>query len=26
MGFDHSVFGKFRDRLLASQKHKEALF
>ena len=26
MGFDHSVFGKFRERLLASQKHKEALF
>jgi IS5 family transposase len=26
MGFDHSVFGKFRDRLLTSQKHKEALF
>jgi transposase len=26
MGFDHNVFGKFRDRLMASQKHKEALF
>ncbi len=26
MGFDHSVFGKFRERLLASSKHKEALF
>lgn len=26
MGFDHSAFGKFRDRLLFSQKHREALF
>ncbi|GAB6274417.1 MAG: hypothetical protein STSR0004_12800 [Peptococcaceae bacterium] len=26
MGFDHSVFGKFRDRLLTSSIHKEALF
>lgn len=26
MGFDHSVFGKFRKRQLTSQKHKEALF
>ena len=26
MGFDHSVFGKFRERLMTSSKHKEALF
>ncbi|MCS5695794.1 transposase [Desulfofundulus thermocisternus] len=26
MGFDHSIFGRFRDRLLQSEKHKEAFF
>jgi hypothetical protein len=26
MDFDYSVFGKFREHLLASQKHKEAFF
>ncbi|MDQ0287200.1 hypothetical protein J2Z49_002321 [Desulfofundulus luciae] len=26
MGFDHSIFGRSRDRLLQSEKHKEAFF